>query len=337
MNNEDMRRLAAAASRVDFASFVHRCFVTLNPSRPYYPNWHILAIAHRLEEVRLGDIRRLIINVQPQTLKSLMTSVAFPAFLLGHDPTRRIIVASHSTDLATKHHNDFRAIISERWYQDLFPGMRISGKNSESKVVTTRNGYRLAASIDGTLTGRGGNPIIIDDPLNAADALSEKTRERINDLIRISLLSRLDDPQNGAVILVMQRLDDNDPTGALLRSSDDWTVLKLPAIAEREEKIKIGPDQYHVRHVGDVLHAERVPLSVLHKIRAERGADVFAAQYQQAPVPPGGVTIKREWIRRYDFLPPYSFERSSSSPWCKAGTPPRRWAARALSPSARPG
>src|SRR5580704_16726409 len=214
MNNEDMTRLAAAASRVDFASFVRRCFVTLNPSRPYYPNWHILAIAHRLEEVRLGDIRRLVINVQPQTLKSLMTSVAFPAFLLGHDPTRRIIVASHSTDLATKHHNDFRAIISARWYQDLFPEMRISGKNTESEVVTTRNGYRLAASVDGTLTGRGGNPIIIDDPLNAADALSEKTRERINDLVRISLLSRLDDPQNGAVILIMQRLHNNDPTGA---------------------------------------------------------------------------------------------------------------------------
>jgi predicted phage terminase large subunit-like protein len=258
-------------------------------------------------------------------LKSLLASVALPAFILGHDPTERIIAISYDLKLAIKHHNDFRTVIMSPWYRDLFPGTVISStKNTETEVITTRGGYRLATSIEGTLTGRGGDYLIVDDPLSAADALSDVKRQHLNDVVRQSLMSRLDDPQNGAIVVVMQRLHDDDLTGALVRSSGGWTVLKLAAIAEQDETIKIGPDQYHVRHVGDVLHAERVPLSVLHKIRAERGADVFAAQYQQSPIPPGGVTIKREWIRRYDFLPPYSFERSSSSPvlqsWDTAST-----------------
>jgi predicted phage terminase large subunit-like protein len=186
----------------------------------------------------------------------------------------------------------------------VFPGTRISkAKNTEFEVMTTAGGYRLATSIDGTLTGRGGDIIIIDDPLKPADALSEPKRERVNQWYFNTLLSRLDDKQAGAVIVVMQRLHMDDLSGALLRDCEQWTHLKLPAIAELDEQIPIGSSRFYQRRSGDVLHPEREPMSVLQSIRAQLGSDTFTAQYQQSPVPPGGAMIKRIWVRSYVQLP----------------------------------
>jgi predicted phage terminase large subunit-like protein len=317
----DKRRALAAACRTDFVTFSQKCFRSLNPGAELQRNWHLLAMAHHLEEVRQGRILRLIINAPPRMLKSLLASTAFTAFMLGHEPTKRVIAVSYGMDLSIKLANDFRAIVTAQWYRDLFPGMRISRtKNTESEVVTTQNGYRLATSVDGTLTGRGGDVVIIDDPLKPGDALSDSRRKSVNDWFRTTLISRLDDQQNGAIVLVMQRLHDDDLTGSILRSSDDWTVLNLPAIAEQEEKIKIGPDEYHVRRVGDLLHAEREPQSVLDSLRSQLGPDTFAAQYQQAPVPPGGVMIKRDWVRRYDQLPVRTSSSQVLQSWDTAST-----------------
>jgi predicted phage terminase large subunit-like protein len=215
-----------------------------------------------------------------------------------------LIVASYSADLAIKHGIDFRAVINSAEYHVIFPGMRISAmKNTQTEVVTTLNGFRLAISVDGALTGRGGDIIIIDDPIAALAALSQKSREHVVDWYFNTLLSRLDDKQNGAIVLVMQRLHEDDLAGVLLRGPDEWTVVSLPAIAEQEEEIPIGNGQVHVRHVGDVLHPEREPREVLESLRAQLGAEIFAAQYQQQPVAPGGAMIKRVWVRRYDQLP----------------------------------
>ena len=101
------------------------------------------------EQVRLGNIKRLIITVPPRSLKSITCSVALPAYVLSHDPTKRLIAASYSADLAIKHGNDFRIVVNSQEYRDIFPGMRISPmKNTQSEVVTTRNGFRLATSVD---------------------------------------------------------------------------------------------------------------------------------------------------------------------------------------------
>ena len=293
-----------AACRKDFVSFVRKSFHVLAPSAIFHMNWHICAIAYCLEQVRLGKIKRLIITVPPRSLKSIMCSVAFPAFALGHDPTKRLIVVSYGADLAIKHGNDFRAVVNSAEYRAIFPGMRISAmKNTQTEVVTSRNGFRLAISVDGALTGRGGDIIIVDDPIAALAALSQKSREHVVDFYFNTLLSRLDDKQNGAIVLVMQRLHEDDLAGVLLRGSDEWTVLSLPAIAEQDEQIPIGNGQIHPRHAGDVLHPEREPREVLEALRAQLGAEIFAAQYQQRPVAPGGAMIKRGWIRRYDQLP----------------------------------
>ena len=267
-------------------------------------NWHISAIAHALEQVRLGKIKRLIINLPPRSFKSLICSVAFPAFVLGHDPTKRFIVASYGADLAVKLGNDFRMIVNTPQYRAIFPAMRISAmKNTQTEVVTTLNGFRLGASVDGALTGRGGDLIIVDDPIAALAALSQKEREHVLDWYLNTLLSRLDDKQNGAIVIVMQRLHEDDLVGVLLRSSDEWTVLNLPAIAQQDERIPIGDRVFHRRRVGDVLHPEREPMAVLESLCAQLGPDIFEAQYQQQPVAPGGVMIQRDWVQRYDQLP----------------------------------
>lgn len=215
----EISRALDEACRQDFTSFIHRCFDLLTPGRRFSPNWHIEALAFRLEQVRLGKIRRLIINMPPRSLKSIVTSVAFPAFVLGHDPTRRLIVASYGSELAVKHANDFRVILNSAGLKSMFPGTRISPKkNTESEVVTTRGGYRLATSVDGTLTGRGGDIIIVDDPLKPSDALSDSKREHVNEWYRNTLLTRLDDKVNGAIVIVMQRLHVDDLCGTLLKA-----------------------------------------------------------------------------------------------------------------------
>ena len=172
------KRLLDAVARQDFAAFTHRCFTSLSPGARFEPNWHIEAMAYHLEQVRLGKIKRLIINMPPRSLKSIVSSVAFPAFFLGHDPTKRLICVSYGSDLATKHANDCRSIMKSAWYRKMFPSTVVSAlKDTEGEFLTTRNGYRLTTSLDGTLTGRGGDVIIIDDPLKPIDALSDAKRE----------------------------------------------------------------------------------------------------------------------------------------------------------------
>jgi predicted phage terminase large subunit-like protein len=303
MTSQD-RVVLNAILRASFPSFVQRCFLTLNPGAIFQDNWHIEALAYHLEFVRIGKLRRLIINVPPRFLKSTVCSVAFPAFVLGHDPSKRFIVASYGSELAIKLGNDFRVILQSAWYESAFPRTRISPiKSTEAEVMTTRLGYRLAVSVGGTLTGRGGDIAIIDDPIKPQDAYSDTKRAAANDWFATTLLSRLDDKRTGAIIVVMQRLHADDLTGKLLRGSDDWTVLSLPAISEHDERIQIGDNSYHFRKAGDLLHPEREPLEVLDSLRAQLGTEIFSAQYGQSPVAAGGNMIKTEWVRRYDHLP----------------------------------
>lgn len=290
--------------RQDFPSFLQKCFHTLSPGTPFLSNWHIQAIAHHLELVRTGRIRRLIINLPPRSLKSVLCSVAFPAWVLGQNPSKRIISVSYGHELSVKHHNDFRSVLGSDWYRKAFPGTRVSSvKNTEVEFVTTRNGYRLSTSVDGVLTGRGGDLIVIDDPIKPADALSDVKLERVINWYNNTLLSRLDDKRTGAIIIVMQRLHMNDLAGTLVRNSDEWTVLSLPAIATIDAEIMTGDGLVHVRRAGDVLHPEREPLCLLEQYRRQLGSSIFQAQYQQQPIPPDGIMIKRGWIKTYEYAP----------------------------------
>ncbi len=185
-------------------------------------------------------------------------------------------------------------------YRAIFPRTRLL-RASATELVTTQNGCLLATSIDGILTGRGGDIIIIDDPLKASDADSDSKREHVNQFYR-NTLPRLDDV-NGAIIIVMQRLGSDDLCGTVLGRPNSYTLLKLPMIAEQDEVIQTGEESYFLRKKGDLLHPQRFPHWAVDEIRSELGEATFAAQYQQSPNQPAGCMIKRDNIKRYERLP----------------------------------
>ncbi|MDT3683685.1 MAG: hypothetical protein RO009_01415 [Pseudorhodoplanes sp.] len=241
--NELDQSVFDAALRTDFTAFLHRCFLALNPGTEFKSNWHIEAIAYKLERARRGEIPRLIINLPPRHLKSIMVSVALPAFLLGHDPRRKIMCLSYSADLSTKHAADFRAIVTSEWYRRAFPKMQIR-RETDTEIHTSERGYRRATSVYASLTGFGGDFFIIDDPQKPVDAQSEAHRNSLNQWFDNTLISRLDNKETGVIIVVMQRVHLNDLTGYLTETSQDWIVLNLAAIAEADEHVPIGDGSY---------------------------------------------------------------------------------------------
>lgn len=289
--------------RSDLGFFLERVFATVSPADRFLPNWHIDAIVHHLGLVISGKIKRLIITIPPRYLKSIAASVALPAFVLGRDPTAQIVNVSYAQDLATKHAHDTRVVMLEPWYRRAFPLTRID-KCTEVELTTTARGFRLATSVGGVLTGRGGNIIIVDDPIKPQDAMSDTARVKALDWLENTLFTRLNDKVNGAIIIVMQRLHEDDPVGHLL-AKGGWIHLNLPAIAEIRTEIPIGPGRFYVRQPGELLHAEREPQAALDRMKIDLGSAMFSAQYQQAPVPPEGNLIKPEWFKSYGTSPPY--------------------------------
>jgi predicted phage terminase large subunit-like protein len=310
-SRDQSTRLLHAILRSDLYSFLQAAFPIVSPGDTLRLNWHIEAMTYQLMRIMRGENTRLIINVPPRSLKSICASVAFPAFVLGHDPTRRIIGVSYSEILARKHANDCRALMRSDKYRGLFPSTRISSaKDTELEVMTTAGGYRLATSVGGTLTGRGGNLIVIDDPMKPQDAQSPSTRDAVWQWYRNTLLTRLDNKARDAIVVVMQRLHPDDLVGRLLeedkekRGQDkEWLHLTLPAIAVEEESIPLGGDRYNERKPDELLHPEWEPQKVLDDLKQGMGSLDFAAQYQQEPLIPGGNLIKWSWFRFYEQYP----------------------------------
>ncbi|MDD4519609.1 MAG: phage terminase large subunit [Alphaproteobacteria bacterium] len=295
--------------RKDFKSFVVRVFKEVAPGSEYKDNWHIDVICDAAMDMMEGKNNRLIVNIPPRNLKSMICSIALPAFLLGRDPKTCIICISYSDDLASKFANDCRRVMQTAWYQRLFPATVLqTSRRAINDFETTKGGGRFATSIGGTLTGRGADWIIIDDPLKPADAASDLQREKVNEWYRTTLFSRLNDKQTGKIILIMQRLHQDDLTGYLLDSNAGFRHIKLPIIAEEEEvwpifdRAKNEPDVF-TRKVGELLHPAREDMSVVMDLKMSLGEIVFAGQYRQMPVPAEGGTIKKDWIHTYTELP----------------------------------
>ena len=191
---EDLTRAEYdALLRQDFALFAERCFHDLNPQAELAMNWHLEVIAAKLTAVQEGKIRRLIINLPPRHLKSSMASVAFPAWCLGHDPSAQMLCASYALDLADKLARDCRSIMMSGWYRRIFSTRLAAHRQAVQEFVTTRQGFRLATSTGGVLTGRGADIILIDDPLKPEEALSDTQRQAANDWYNHTLYSRQND------------------------------------------------------------------------------------------------------------------------------------------------
>jgi len=298
--------------RSDLGYFAERCFSEINPQTEFLANWHIEVIAAKLAAVRQGKIRRLIINLPPRHLKSLMASVAFPAWCLGHDPSAQILCVSYAQDLADKLARDCRSVMTSPWYRRIFPTRLAPHRQAVQEFITTRQGYRLATSTGGVLTGRGADYILIDDPLKPDEALSDAQRKTANDWFSHTLYSRLNDKRCGAIVIIMQRLHEDDLVGHVL-AQEPWEVVCFPAIAETDEVHRIetiwGPRCFR-RGQGEALHCEREPLDTLDRICRTIGEYNFAGQYQQSPAPLGGGLVKVEWFKRYrDNERPECFDR----------------------------
>ena len=222
----------------NLTSFTEFAFGVVRPGVSFKPNWHLEAVTEKLSQVAHGTVRRLIITLPPRTLKSLCASVALPAWFLGRNPWERVVVVSYSDVLARSHANDFRRLVNHPIYQTSFPAMCLE-RDTDREITTTQRGKRIATSIDGTLTGLGGNLIIIDDPLKLSDAMSEAVRQRVNEWYRSTLLSRADDKTAARIVLVMQRVHQDDLAG-YLQEQGGFEVLNLPAIAQRTETYFLG-------------------------------------------------------------------------------------------------
>jgi predicted phage terminase large subunit-like protein len=255
-------------------------------------------------------------------MKSIMVSVAFTAWTLGQDPAKRIIAVSYADELARKLAIDTWTVMQRDWYRVLFPAMQPrSTVQRRHEFVTSQHGYRFASGIGGAVLGRGGDLIVIDDPIKALDALSEAERRRVWEFYNGTLCTRLDDKQNGAIVIIMQRLHMDDLVGHLLDlEGEAWEVVSIPAIATEDKTFRLSdaPGDIYFRPAGEVLHKEREPMHVLEEIRRAQGSLNFSAQYQQAPVPPGGNVIRRDWLRYYT-TPPTRFDRVIVS-WDTAST-----------------
>ncbi len=279
--------------------FIQRSFYIVNQGTKYKHNWHIDAISEALNQIYKGNIKRLIINMPPRYLKSFCVSVAFPAWVLGNNPEKRIIVASYSEKLSLKHSTDCRLIIENEWFQNIFKNCILSkNQNEKYKFSTTFNGYRFATSINGTLTGEGGDILIVDDPHNPQDVLNNKYRQKTIDWYGNTFSSRLNDKKNGAIIIVMQRLHNEDLSGYLLEKGG-WTHLNLPVLFEEETKISIGNFSKIIKK-GELLFEEREGEREIEKIKLDMGTYTFNAQYQQKPMVENSGMFKKEWLKYYD-------------------------------------
>jgi predicted phage terminase large subunit-like protein len=298
-NNE--HAIFSAVLREHLLSFIAKSFQEVSPGEIFLPNWHLVVLADRLMRVQRGEITRLLITLPPRSLKSICVSVAFVAWLLGKDPTQRIITVSYGNDLAAKLARDTRAVMQSPWYRRVFPRTRLI-RSAELDLETTQRGGRLATSVGGAVTGRGGNLLIIDDPAKPQEAMSKGERHTLNQYYDGTLYSRLNNKATDGIILVMQRLHVDDLAAHVL-AQEPWEHVNLPAIAPAQQIFDLADGRQIRRPAGSVLHPQRESRALLDAIRARIGPYYFSAQYQQEPVPEEGNLVKWAWFQVYDSPP----------------------------------
>lgn len=282
--------------RRSLSEFVKGAFKIVSPNDVYIHSWYIDLICEHLMNCYERKTTKLIVNIPPRHMKSIIVNIAFPAWLLGKNPTENILTATYSLKLLRTHSLSFNRLMASDWYKSIFPGTRVERESMEF-MATTAGGSRFATTVGGQLTGAGGSYIIIDDPLNAIDATSQLKRDQVNEWFGFSLSSRKN-REDAVIAIVAQRLHENDLCGYLLKQGS-WENLCLAAIAERDERYEINSKTFS-RREGELLCRERLGYDFFDEQRKQLGSYGFAGQYQQRPVPMGGGEFKKSWIQYYD-------------------------------------
>lgn len=288
---------ADALCRKSFDCFAQRAFPIIEPGTPYEWNWHLGLMSEYLEAVYRGEIKRLIINIPPRHLKSYFVSQAYPAWVLGKNPTEKFINTSYGATVVEQNARNCRMIMRDEWYQRIFPETVISDMDRQTHFETTMRGQYYAASALSPITGIGASTILIDDPVKPMEAFSDAIRNSTNQNIRTTLFSRLNDRRTGKIIMIMQRLHEDDPTGNLLKD-DGWILVKLPVEAKSDISITFGSNKWEMKE-GNLLFPARLNRQELDRIRMDITELNYAGQYLQEPIPVGGGEFRQEWITYY--------------------------------------
>ena len=301
--------------------FLQRSFRDLNPGAKFFDAYYLRALCDMLERVARGEVKRLILALPPRCLKSELVSIVFPAWILGRDPTKKIICASYNGALAETFSLKSRQLMGADWYKATFQGTQLhSLKNTANDFWTSKNGFRAATSVGGTMTGTGGDMIIIDDPMKASDAHSAVARDNVWGWETGTVSSRLNSQKDGIIIVVAQRLHEDDLIGRLI-AKGGWELLVLPAIATEHQELSLGKEACWARAPGDLLHPERLGEKELAQLKIELGSADFEAQYQQRPVLPGGLLVKTEWFGTYEGTPTRDDYEAIVQSWDTAAVP----------------
>lgn len=299
--HDELIRRADVLAKTDLGFFTERVFNTVSPNDVYEHNWHIDCIAEYLRAVERGEIKRLIVNLPPRMLKSISISIAWPAWLLGHNAKEQIIVCSYTAALGSQQSVKTRSVIQSEWYQRIFPGTVLQ-KELETELVTSAGGMRYTTGVGGSLLGMGGNYLIVDDPLDPEQSVSDIERKNANEWISSTFLTRFNDRRVGKAVVVMQRLHSDDVSGMLLERGG-WTHLNLPGVFAEKKIISIGKKSWIVEK-DEALDKKRLTPEVLEQIQRDyEDPFKYAAQILQNPTPDDGMFFKKDWWQFYDVLP----------------------------------
>ena len=285
------------------AEFIRQAWPINEPGTPYLHNWHIDLICEYLEAVDAGEILRLLISQPPRTMKSFAATVMFPCWRWIRRPEMRWMFASYAAQLAIEHSLFRRRILESDWYRANWPHVRLtSDQNVKTAYENDRRGKMTATSIGGSAMGMGGNCLVVDDALNTQEAHSDIRRAAANEFFDTTLAIRLNDKRRDAIIVIGQRLHEDDLPGHILARDEDheWTHLCIPEHAAERTIVHFPHSGREVvREAGDILWPEREGLKELASVRVLMGTHDYEAQFNQTPAPPGGIMFHTDWWRFY--------------------------------------
>ncbi len=308
MDDPILRRAERLALvRRDFATFVKLVFKELNPRTPLVWDPYLDVVCANLGAVVLGGTRRMALALPPRHLKSECGTIALSAFFLGHFPDKTVMAVSYGRDLALTLARKTRKVMQSAWYKEAFPTRLENPRGAVDMMRTVQGGLRQATSIEGAATGFGSDLMIFDDPQKAADVASEALRTSANNAFAETFLSRQNSPDDFRVVIIQQRLHEDDFLGHVTKKGKNWSILSLSAIAEQDEEHRYsnwaGEEMVWRRQPEDLLHPGRFSSDKLEEFRLDVGEAVWAAQYQQRPAPAGGGIVKIGWFLTYKDRP----------------------------------
>jgi predicted phage terminase large subunit-like protein len=289
--------LDRAIARQSFAGFVRAAWHVLEPTSELKWGWSLDAICEHLEAVTNGEVKKLLINVPPGCMKSLLTGVFWPAWEWGPKgrPGLRYLGTAHKQDLGVRDNLKCRRLIQSEWYQERWPMKLTSDQNAKTKFENEHTGFREAMAFT-SLTGSRGDRVLLDDPLSVDHANSEADLKAAEITFTEALPTRVNNDES-AIVVIMQRLNEKDTSGIILKRELGYVHLCLPMRFEAERKCMTSIGFEDPRTVdGELLFPERFPEETVVSLEKTMGSYAAAGQLQQRPAPREGGMFKRAWF-----------------------------------------